>query len=238
MTIAVADDLDRMFLAAAVLAFFVEWGSFPITLRIVRLDPETLAEALRSGFVAFAIGWEQEFASGCSVERLEPYARWQVLVALVHKLANCEREVTADDLTDSRVFLTPLASSSPSLAALLRSVPATHRIEVESVKTAQAMVTAGLGIGLDVSFASAASERAEPFRRLPVAGVEPKHLCLYLPKNPDDLSDPGKYLIETVRRAVREIGLPPIPAFEAEQTELPEILPPVEPIHPFEENDR
>jgi DNA-binding transcriptional LysR family regulator len=221
MAVAVADDIEPEIVTNAVRDFFKEWETFPLTLRIQRLDPETMAEAIRSGSIAFAVGWEGDENTGCSIERLEPGASWRVLVPLNHELASQDKPVTMANLVNCRIFLpSSVIVSAHRLASSLVASPSVNRVEVDSKHTVRTIVAAGLGVGLDLEFGTDSNGSSESFRRLPLVGLDPEHLCLYLPKNPSELSEPAKFLIASIRDAIRDASLPPIPSLD--ELPLPE----------------
>ncbi len=220
LEVAIADGVNPEIVAQAAKAFFWEWERFPITLRIQRLDPDTLPESLRSGSIAFALGWEGEEIGAGSHEPLEPGARWHALVSQSHPLAKQEGSIEASSLSEARIFLSP-ASDVPALSSLLAGSPSA-RVRVESLAAARAMVASGLGVSLELAFGD--SDDCESLRRLPIAGLGPQRLCLYPPANKDDMSEPAAFFKAALKDAIREAALPPIPpAIEAfgEIAEIP-----------------
>jgi hypothetical protein len=224
LEVAIADGVDPEIVAQAAKAFFREWGSFPITLRIQRLDSDSLAESLRSGSIAFAFGWEGEEVGAGSAETLEPGARWHVVVQQSHPLARQEGAVEAVSLAEARIFLTP-GSDVPALSSLLAG-SSSARVRVETAAEARAMVAAGLGFSLELAFGDA-TEGDPSFRRLPIEGLAPQRCCLYLPANKDEMSEPAKFLASSFRDAVRDATELPLPIPELPNLEfpLPEPLP-------------
>jgi DNA-binding transcriptional LysR family regulator len=231
LRVAVAE-IDPGLLAVAAQAYFRNWEGLQ-ALQFVPLDLQTITESIRSGHVAFAVGLEGDEIVG-EGEWFEPGFLWTACIPGDYTMAGLEGRVSTEQLAGCRLVLPPSALRSPRLSDLLTRTPISQQVHVESSHSALAMATAGLGIALVLDTGNNLVPGSVPYRRLPVAGIEPEHLCLYHPGKSDDISQPGRDLIEAIRNAVRDAALPPIPSLDGpEEIEgLPELPPLPEPLSP------
>jgi DNA-binding transcriptional LysR family regulator len=222
VTVALADDLDAEIQTVLTGAFVREYADEPVALRFQPLDPETVVPAIRTGTVAFAVGWEGDAVGG---ERLDSGLPWTLLVPLGSTLAGSGSAVTAGDLAAGRVFLPPRCLVAPHISALLEAVPPTKRVEVDSAHAARAMVAAGLGVCLDIDFGLHPLGALEPWVRRPIEGLQPEHLCLIQPRNPDELLyAPAQTLIGSLRRVLHpQEAMIPLPIDTIPEPPLPEL---------------
>jgi DNA-binding transcriptional LysR family regulator len=225
LRIAAAPGIDPRLLAIAAGLFFEVYQGM-LALQFEPLDPQTIAESIRSGAIAFAIVWDGDQLTPGG-KRLEPGLRWSVLAPLSgHPLSDFGDPVTAERLAACRVFLPPKAGGVPDLQLLLAQVAPANRIQVDSTFTARAMVASGLGIALDLGLVGAEHDGCGQHRRLPIDGLAEEHLCLYGPRQQADLAEPAGFLFAAFQDAARELTLPKLPLPEplVEEIPLPEPL--------------
>lgn len=230
LKIAVAVGIDPRLLAVAAVRFLEVYQEM-LALQFETLDPQTISEGIRSGTVAFAVVWEGDQLTPGG-KRLEPGLRWSVLTpSSGHSLSNSREPVTAKRLAGCRVILPPKALVSPELPRLLSQVPPARQVLADSAHCVRAMVEAGLGVGLDLDFGDATTNRKEPFCRLPIEGLAEEHICLYVPRQQTELSEPAGFLFTAFQDAVRDLALPPIPQLPepGDDDTFPEISPLPEP---------
>jgi DNA-binding transcriptional LysR family regulator len=226
LRIAVSPGIDPRLLAIAAGQFFEVYHGM-LALQFETLDPQTIAESIRSGAIAFAIVWDGDQLTPGG-KRLEPGLRWSVLAPFTgHPLSDFSEPVTAERLAGCRVFLPPKAGAAADLQILLSQVSPANRVQVDSRFTARAMAASGLGVAFDLGFVGAEHDGCGQHRRLPVEGLAEEHLCLYGPRQQADLAEPAGFLFAAFQEAARELTLPklPLPELLVEEIPLPEPLP-------------
>jgi hypothetical protein len=157
-------------------------------------------------------------------EKLVPSIPASLGVFHNHRLAGAGT-IDRDHFSESdRVFLSPYIA--PFSAELLSRVPAANRIEIADSDFRHRLVSINAGLALE--YAQPSLQTGDAFVRLPVIGIEPANLGLWLPRRQDQLSEAAKLLISEIRY----VNLPPIPQLEVqeESESLPEIRPLPEPL--------
>jgi|GEM_PF-4396633 len=232
LTLAVAASILPGLHALLAVAFLREWAGL-VRLRLVLLDPETIREQITSGAVAFAIGLRTDAADAEPIQG-EALA-WSILAHRDHPLARKQGPIVADDMAEQRIVLPPWAAVAPGIAEFLSRIHPANHIDALSREAVNQIAATGIAVALDLDFANRSEPDDNLLCRLPIAGLEPEQIVLCLPRNPNDLSEPAKFLVEQIRAAVRDAALPipplpPLPSFDLPALDLlPEIPPLPEP---------
>jgi hypothetical protein len=162
-------------------------------------------------------------------KRIEPGIPGSVLIPRNHRLSGIDGTIDAEHFSQTDVVFMAQGMEA-GFRGLLHRVHPTNLVEIGCPETLRRLVMDGHGLG--VVFAHP-SRSQESFTCVPAIGVDPICLGLVLPRKRELADEQATmFLIEAIRKAVRDAGLPEIPAFVEvpEQTEsLPE-LPPLEPL--------
>lgn len=209
-----AIDAD-MTLAGSVLPFalpdfFSVFGGGLVALRVGRLDPDpaVLQGRLANGTISFALGFSDDDPPA-SAEVLEPPFPWVALLPANHPLGSVPDGLAPESLArEDRVFV-PDERSIAARSGALHAVPPSRRIECESVAVVRAMVAGGLGVGLALDFSRVSTGRPDGLRCVPLVGVEPERIAVFLPRKTGALSEAAQSLITAIKRVVTAPPEPP-----------------------------
>jgi DNA-binding transcriptional LysR family regulator len=219
--VGIAPGIDASLLAPAIARFTAQWGGV-VALQAI-LVPDGMRDAVRSGAIGFGVGWPDTDSLGAD-ERLEPPIPVSILVPDGHRLAGEGGPIDADHLRPSdRAHFSPRLTVP--LRDLLARVPPAHRSEVGCSETLHQLAAVGAGLGFE--YAHSVRRTLDSFARLPVTGVEPASLGLWLPRDPERMTEPAKFLATAIRQAVREAAelALPLPELPDLGIPLPEPLP-------------
>jgi DNA-binding transcriptional LysR family regulator len=226
LRVAVRPGVDPGILAAAI-AIFTQYYDH-IALRVV-IQAEGMQEAVDSNLFTFGVTWtDGKTVGGC--ERIEPTIPGSVLIHRNHRLFGADGPIDVDHFsqTDDVVFM--VQGMESHFNGLLNRVPPANRIEC-CPETLRRLVEDGHGLGL--VFAHRPRSPGEAISCIPVASVDPIWLGLVLPRKRDVTDEPATmFLIQAIRKAVRDAALPEIPAL-VEVPEDPEPLPEIPPLEPL-----
>jgi DNA-binding transcriptional LysR family regulator len=220
LRVAVRPGVDPGILSPAIAGFTRYFDH--IALR-VSIQPEAMQEAVDSNLFTFGVTWADAKTAG-SCERIEPAVPASVLIHRNHRLFGADGQIDADHFTPTDfVFMAP--GMEACFSDLLYRVQPANRVEIGCQETLHRLVADGHGLG--VGFAHPSRSPNESITCIPAAGIEPIWLGLVFPRKKEVIDDPASmYLIELIRKAVRDASLPEIPALvevPEESESLPEI---------------
>lgn len=191
VTVEVAAELDPLFFARPLAHFFEEWAGL-VEVKLLPLDPDGVRTNVSSGITSFGLGFVA--ADGSSGGPLLPDpAVWGAAVHPDHPLAE-RHEVTPDQLATSRVFVP--AEFADKLTHDLSLAGATRLVVVPTAEAVRTAARCNLGVGLDLDFGVG---RPDSVVRVPVAGMPPVRLGLYLPRKPECLSEAARFLLDLLK---------------------------------------
>lgn len=228
LQVAVRPGVDPGILAPAIAAFARYFDHNALR---VSIQPEGMQEAVDSNLFTFGVTCTDAKTAG-SCERIEPAIPASVLIPRRnHRLFGALGPIDADHFTQTDfVFMAP--GMEACFSGLLHRVQPANRIEVGCPATLRRLVADGHGIG--VVFAHPNGSPEELITCVSAVGVEPIWLGLVLPRKRELTDEPATmFLIEAIRKAVRDAALPEIPALvdvPEESESLPEIPPLPEPL--------
>jgi DNA-binding transcriptional LysR family regulator len=228
LRVAVRPGVDPGILATAIATFTRFFDR--ISLRVV-IQPEGMQEAVDSKHFTFGVTWTDAKTVG-SCERIEPAAiPGSVLIPRNHRLFGADGPLDADHFTPTDVvFMAP--GMEACFSGLLHRVQPANRVEVGCPETLRRLVADGHGLA--VGFAHPFRSPDESTTCVQVVGVEPIWLGLVFPRKREVSDEPATmFLIEAIRKAVRDGALPDIPPLVdvPEDTDcLPELPPLPEPL--------
>ena len=204
LNVGVAPGIDQQMLTKPVATLLKEWNG-AVALKLHPLSTSVMRDSIMSGAIELGIGWKD--GEQDQTEVLEPLLPWHALVPLAHTLAKpaVDEPIGADQLGESadRVFVPGFGGGESHLDQFLCKVLPANRVEVDSPHTVRAMVSAGLGIGLDLDWGKKFVPESGSYSRRSVVGLEPEQLCLYLPKNAAKATQPATCMIDLLRQSMR-----------------------------------
>jgi hypothetical protein len=183
--------------------FFEEWAGL-VAVKLLPLDLDGIRTNVSSGITSFGLGFaEADGSSGCSL--LPQPATWNAIVHPEHPLAD-EQGVSRDQLATCRVFVP--AEFAEKLSHDLTLAGTTSLVILPTPEAVRAAARCNLGVGLDLDFGARATP--DSFVRVPVAGLQPLRLGLYLPRKPECLSEAARYLLDLLKSPRRDFDPRPL----------------------------
>jgi DNA-binding transcriptional LysR family regulator len=226
LRVAVRPGVDPGILATTIATFTRYYDH--IALRVV-IQPEGMQEAVDSNLFTFGVTWTDDKTVG-NCERIEPAIQASVKIPRNHRLFGANGPIDAEHFSQTDVVFMAQGMEAWFNGLLHRVLPV-NRVEVGCPETIRRLVEDGQGLG--VEFTHPSRSKDESITCLPAVGVEPIWLGLVFPRKRDLTDEPATmFLIEAIRKAVRDAALPEIPALvevPEERDPLPE-LPPLEPL--------
>ena len=215
VTVEVATEIDPLFLADPLARFFEEWAGL-VAVKLLPLDPDGVRTSVAAGITSFGLGFaEADGSSGCPL--LPEPVVWSAVVHTDHPLAELH-EVTPDQLATCRVFVP--AEFAEQLAHDL-ALAGTSLVIVPTAEAVRTAARRSLGVGLDLDFGAGTPDSVV---RVPVAGLQPLRLGLYLPRKPECLSEAARWLLDLLK-SPRRRNTDPRPAAPIETAAEPESEP-------------
>lgn len=195
VTVEVAPEIDPLYIADALGRFLDEWAGL-ITVKLLPLDTEGVRTNVASGITSFGLGFaDADGSSGCPL--LPEPAVWSAVVHPDHPLAE-GHEMTRDQLATNRVFVP--AEFADKLSHDLALAGTTNLIIVPTAEAVRTAARCNLGVGLDLDFGAG---NPDSVVRVPVAGLQPLRLGLYLPRKPENLTEAARFLLDLLKSPPR-----------------------------------
>jgi DNA-binding transcriptional LysR family regulator len=181
---------------------FISVFAESIQVHVTRFDRGTISERLDSGAAHLGLGWADGEATK-SVEVIDVPVPWVVVLPRDHSFS--KREVPADGLAQfDRVFFAD-ERTILATASALQAVPPGRRIECGSVSSVLAFVAAGCGgVGLVPSMPWSQTLSDPRLRAVPISGLEPEKVAIFLPKRSGSISEAGDSLRTILKRVALE----------------------------------
>jgi DNA-binding transcriptional LysR family regulator len=205
VTVEIDEGLASRMLSEVFRDFLALWSG-QVSLKLCPLNEAKVRGNVASGLTSFGVGFATE-KSGNGGEVLPPTFGWCLIISEALVPAGGESPL---DLASRRIlFLPPPERQPEELEMFLRPVPLAQRVECPGTELVRSLVRASLGVGIvpDLPLVGMTAEK-HGLCSLSLPELGEQQVCLYLPRDPGQMSDPARSLVEAIRQAIGSLAPP------------------------------